>query len=307
MNKKASRNYWKGIPEELKLMCLAEVRGTGHYCTRPVIKYLLDHMDYCDSYIFGTTTYEVIQWIDTAVEMCLFPLEQHDAIWIENLTDIQKILYRSEELLKKIAPADYREGCRTSYDHRYKFNIIEYAQKLDVYFCVLHMFAEEWDRLQERLKLLLADTEQNVRHMLSDKDAEKYAAWDDWAEYHYAGTDAWEPINWLCREFLPGGNARKLFARSYQEYAIYLVELENSRERSAALTHLRTNAENRLKHICDLILDEICDEKENAAEDDKRLLADEAEFEEMLRLSDDRSNNLGKKADNAAENIEFPF
>lgn len=299
MKKKNHRGkYWKGIPEELKLMCLAEVRGTGHYCTRPVLKYLLDHMNECDTYVFGTMPYEVIRWIDTAVEMCLFPLEQHEKDWTESLEDIRQVLYRSEELLKRVAPADYREGYRTSYDNRYECNVIEYAQKLDVYFCVLYMFSEEWDKLQERLKLLLTDTEQNVRHMLSDKDAEKYAAWDDWAEYHYAGTDVWEPINWLCREFLPGGNARKLFARTYQEYATYLADLEKSYGHSAALMHLRTNAERRLKHICDLILDEICDEKEDAVEDDKQLLADEAEFEEMLQLSDDRCCDIGNAVDN---------
>lgn len=170
MKKKNHRGkYWKGIPEELKLMCLAEVRGTGHYCTRPVLKYLLDHMNECDTYIFGTMPYEVIRWIDTAVEMCLFPLEQHEKDWTESLEDIRQVLYRSEELLKRVAPADYREGYRTSYDNRYECNVIEYAQKLDVYFCVLYMFSEKWDKLQERLKLLLTDTEQNVRHKGGDQ------------------------------------------------------------------------------------------------------------------------------------------
>ena len=42
--KKDHIRYWKNFPEELKLMCLAEVRGTGHYCTAPVLKCLADHM-----------------------------------------------------------------------------------------------------------------------------------------------------------------------------------------------------------------------------------------------------------------------
>ncbi len=305
MNKKERNNYWKGIPEELKYMCLAEVHGTGNYCTRPVIKYLLDHMYDCDTYVFEATPYEIIRCIDIGIETCLFPLEQHDKDWTESLGSIEKILYRSEELIEKIAPADYRGGYRTTYDSRYEYNIIEYAQKLDLYFCVLHMFSKEWNKLQDRLKWLLAYTKQNVGNMINSENAEKYASWDDWAEFHFPGTDVWEPINWLYREAIPNGNARKLFARTYQKYAIYLAELENSRERSAALTHLRTNAEKRLKHICEVILDEIAEEKETLKGDDEQLLADEVEFEKMLRLSEDRSHSIGKMAN--SESIEFPF
>ena len=165
-------------------------------------------MNECDSYNFGITPYDVIRWIDTAVEMCFFPLEWHENDWIENIEDIRKVLARSEELLLKVAPADYKEGHRTSYDSQHEFSVIEYIQKLDVYFCVLYMFTGEWQKLQDRLdQQLILETERNVRDMLCSEHAAEYAAMDDWAEFHYPGTDGWEPINWLCRESIPHGNA----------------------------------------------------------------------------------------------------
>ena len=286
--KNHNNNYWKNFPEELRLMCLAEVRGTGHYCTVPVLRCLADHMNECDSFIFGTTPYDVIRWIDTAVEMCLFPLEQHEDDWIANTEDIRKVLARSEELLLKIAPADYREGYRTPDDSCHEFNIIEYAQKLDVYFSILYMFTEEWERLRDRLEQLLSDTEQNVRHMLSYEDAEKYAAWDDWAEFHYVGTDTWEPLNWLCREFLPSGGARKLFAQVYEKYAFFLNELHESSRHSKALSHLITNAEKRLKDICALLLDEVEDCLESTKGDEQCLIADRELYDLMMQKSEKR-------------------
>lgn len=268
MKKKQKSNYWKGFPEELRLMCLAEVRGCGHYCTKPILKYLLDHMNDCDTYIMETSPYEVLRWIDTAVEMCLFPLEQHVEDWIENKIDIHRVLNRAEELLQKVAPADYKEGHRTSHCSQYSISIIEYAQKLNVYFSVLYMFTEEWKSLQNKLDQLLSDTEHNVRHMLSCEDTEKYAFEDDWAEFHYPGTDSWEPLNWLCKEFIPGGNARKLFAQTYEKYALFLEKLGESNRHSIACTHLHSNAERRLRDICNLILDEVEDYLEDAGDKD---------------------------------------
>lgn len=244
MRKKKAKhnwNYWKNFPEELRLMCLAEVHGTGHYCTVPILKYLIDHMYDCDTFIMNTMPYDVIRWIDTAAEMCLFPLEQHEDDWIANAADIRKVLERSEELVIKVAPADYREGHRIPQDSRHGFSIIDYAQKLDVYFSVLHMYTEEWVELKSRLELLLQDTEQNVCHMLSCEDADKYAVEDAWAEFHYPGTDAWEPLNWLCREFIPGGRARKIFTQVYEKYAIFLHKLYIGSRHSKALMHLTVN------------------------------------------------------------------
>lgn len=257
--KKDHKNYWKNFPEELKLMCLAEVQGTGHYSTALVLKCLADHMDECDSYNFGITLYDVIRWIDTAVEIYLFPLEWHEKDWIANTEDIRKVLVRSEELLHKVAPADYKERHRASYDNKHEFSIIEYIQKLDVYYCVLYMFTEEWQKLQDRLDQLISDTEHNVKYMLCSEHAVEYAAIDDWAEFHYPGTDVWEPINWLCRESIPDSNARKLFAQSYEKYVMFLNDLDKDEWHGKALSHMIINAEKRLKHFSELILDEIED------------------------------------------------
>ena len=283
-------NQWKNFPEELKLMCLAEVRGTGHYCTAPVLKCLIDHMNECDSYIFGITPYDVIRWIDTAVEMCLFPLEWHEKDWIANTEDIQKVLDRSEELLLKVAPADYKEGHRTLYDSRHEVSVIEYIQRLDVYFCVLYMFTGEWQKLKDRLdQQLLPETERNVRYMLCSENAEEYAEMDDWTEFHYPGTDGWEPINWLCREFIPHGNARKIFAQSYEKYVMFLNGLDKDERHDNALSHLIANAEKRLRDTCTMILDEIEDCLEDTEGSEQSLTADRALYESMIQKSEERS------------------
>lgn len=250
-------NYWKGIPDELHFMCLEEMKSSRHSYSKRVLNYLKEHMNDCESFIFGTTPYDVIHWIDVALEICLFPLEQREDIWINNTDDICQILIRSEELLKRVAPADYKEGYRVPGDSLYEFNTIEYSQKLDVYFSVLYMFSEEWDKLRERLEQLRIDTEQNVIHMVSFEDAEKYASWDDWAEYHYAGTDSWEPLNWIYREFIPGGNATKIYTEVFKKYVLFLNREYENPKKAGAFLHLKTNAEKRLDNLNDLIQDEI--------------------------------------------------
>ncbi len=256
---KRKNSYWKGIPEELKLMCIAEIRGSEHYCTRSIIRYLLDNMNRCDSIINCVTPYDIIRWIDTAFETCLFPLEHYEDIWIECAKDIEQILHRSDELIKRMAPDDYKAGYRVPYDVRHEHDIIPYAQRLEVYFSVLYMYEEKWDELEEHLNYLLSYTEQNVRCMLSCKDAEIFASMEDWAEDHYIGIESWEPINWLCKEFIPAGNALRILAITYEEYVAYLEKMDIFRGGEAALEHLKTNAERRLRALCDAILDEIDD------------------------------------------------
>ncbi len=249
-------SFWKGVPDELRFMCLAEVRGTGHYCTEPILRFLSDHMYDCDSFIFGATPYDVIRWIDIAVEMCLFPLEWHEDDWIKHKKVIRMVLERFEELLQRVAPVDYKEGYRTSYNSRHSISIVEYAQKLNVYFSVLYMYTEEWEKLQERLDQLLVNTENNVRHMLSFEKEEEYSSVDDWAEFHYIGTDVWEPLNWLYRESIPFGNARKLFAKTYEAYVAFLEDLERRGQPSNACSHIRARAAERLGVIRNRLIGE---------------------------------------------------
>ena len=52
-------------------------------------------------------------------------------------------------------------------DNQYSISIIEYAQKLNIYFSVLYMFMEEWKSLEKRLDQLLSDTENNVRYIIN--------------------------------------------------------------------------------------------------------------------------------------------
>lgn len=289
--KNRTKEYWKGFPEELRLLCLAEVRGSGHYCTKPALCCLMDHMYKCDSFIYEATAYDVIYWIDTTIEMCLFPIEQHEDDWRENLTSIQMIIDRFDELLRRIAPTDYRQGYIISFGSRYRPSIIEYAQKLEVYYSVLYMFTEEWEKLQRHLTLLLMDTERNVENMLLYEEAEKYASWGDWADYHYPGTDLWEPLNWLYRESIPAGKASRLYAKTYEKYVLFLNKYKSfPAQNDKAWEHLRINAESKLKRICDMVLDEIEDEIELSDNEDKQLILEKETFEGMYQRSCVRCN-----------------
>lgn len=282
--------YWKGCPEELRLMCQAELLSREQYCTKPVIKYLIDHIYECDTFMTGVTVYDVIHWIDRGMETCLFPLELYYKEWIENIEDIRTILNRSEELLRRIAPEDLDESYRLTYDDLIGTCIVEYAQKLDVYFSILYMFTEEWENLQDSLNNLLLDTERNIKSMIFYDDCEKFVSCDDWAEdYHYTGTEKWEPINWIYKECIPCEKAIKLYGKVYEQYTLFLNDLNNSLK-SKACEHLCIKAENRLMKLCDFILTEIDDEIEFSEGDEKELSADKNFYVTILNNSLERYN-----------------
>ena len=276
--KKGKTKFWKGVPDELRYMCLANIRSSAKsYCIAPALEYLGDHLLDCDYYVFGTTPYDIIKWIDIVFETCLFPLEVHEEVWRANSDAIWRILNRSEELLNKYAPSDYKQGCRTSFENIQEFNAVEYAQKLNVYFCVLFMITEDWKRLFPYLENVVSDSERNVDNMILYEDAMKYVNSDDWAEYHYVGVDKWEPINWLYRESLPNDKAQKMYAQAYEEYAIFLFEKCSTDADSQAQIGLHRKAEERLLRLCNYFVDEeTCN-----ARDRKR-------FEKMIERSEKR-------------------
>ena len=96
--KKGDKKYWKGVPDELRFMCLAEIHSVGgHYCIQPILKYIADHMHDCDSDGSGTTPFDVVRWIDIVFETCMFPLEYREPNWRSFEKEISQILNRSEE------------------------------------------------------------------------------------------------------------------------------------------------------------------------------------------------------------------
>ena len=112
--KKSNKKLWKGVPDELRFMCLADIHSVGqHYCTESILKYVIDHMHDCDSTISGTTPFDVIRWVDIVFESCMFPLEFHEASWRSFISELSQILNRSEELLRRVGPSDYNTGFRT--------------------------------------------------------------------------------------------------------------------------------------------------------------------------------------------------
>ncbi len=288
--KKTSKKYtyWSGIPDELRYLCLAQSR----FSTKAILGYLLDHMGDCDMFLCKTSPQEIIRQIDVGVE-ALFPLEFHEEDWRENSDEILRLLTRSEQLLQKVAPADYKSGYWTSDPCRPQNDFIALAQRLNVYFCSLYMFTEEEQALRERLELVLSDTERNVRHMLRDQEADKYAAQDDWAEFHYPGLgiDNWEPMRWLSREFIPNENAQMVLVEYCEKYAMFLYEMKSGMPRSLACAHLHSCAEKRLAALCQQLLDIIWENTEGADAIVPPLLSAKDQLEEMLQRGGERQDS----------------
>ncbi len=257
-NNRLNSDYWKGIPDELRRMCLSNV----NYSENPsefsaVAEYLLGQLYICDSFLYGVTPYDVIRWIDRSFELCLFPLETNEDEWIKNWNAIEKILNRSEELIRRYAPTNYSTGYRTPEDRLHYYSIIEYSQKLDVFYSCLYMIMQDYDKYKERLKRVLESTQRNVKYLISLDDAENYVGEVDWAEDHYVGTDTFEPLIWIGREYIPAKEALSIYVEILKKYTVYLKELEKTAPNATALSILRSNARSRLNYTCGLILYEI--------------------------------------------------
>ena len=296
--------YWEGVPDELKSLILADCRGCpgcGEYhSSKPIIDYLTAHMNDCDSIRYGVTPFDVLRWIDIGIE-ALFPLAFHAEDWVNCHDEILAILTHAEELLEKHAPGDYKSGFRRPEDCERKTDIIGFSQKLNVYYCALFSFTEEAKLLQERLECALFDTSINVFNLLKHEDAEKLATEDDWAELHYPGTDAWEPLTWLARESLPSKTARREIVKYFEKYAIDLYTWRSYQSPSKACAHLHNKAEKRLIELCKEIIEEIEEEEEDMEEENgfwSSLQMEKVGYEMMIKKSLDRQVHEVRMEDN---------
>ncbi len=271
---KKKNNYWRGIPEELRFMCMANIHSTGRgYCTSVILDFLGDFMMECDSFVSGITPYDVIRSIDVAFETSLFPLETCGNEWKEHIHEIGNLLNRSEQLIEKVAPSDYRQGHRLP-DLRGSFDIVGYYQRLTLYFCVYYSFTKEWEKFETRLEDLLMSTERNVSFMLTCMKSYEYTSCNEWTdEFHYVGTDAWEPLSWLGKEYIDSPYALTMLIKSYKKYLLFLGEYGNDKNNAEvmiipedpscahslppALEHLRINAEKHLYRLTSYLQDDV--------------------------------------------------
>ncbi|MBP3817286.1 MAG: hypothetical protein J6H31_03205 [Butyrivibrio sp.] len=284
------KNNLQEIPHELYDLLRANVHGSGHNNTVSILKYLMNHMSECDSYIFDTIQYDVIHWIDEAMMKCLFPLELKAEEWIAESNYIHKILKRSEELLEKVAPKDFKEGYITHIKQHYTKNIIEYAQRLNVYFCALYMFTGDYDNLQKWLDQLLVYTENNISHLISDETESRLIHGEDWSKIQFEGTYKWEPLNIFCCHPLPDNKSRELVSYVYENYVLFLYKLSKGRGNYSQICKcLYEKAEKCLYDLCYQILEEInrCIQ-ENGEYTDEMLINEKEEFETMLCRIDER-------------------
>ena len=282
------KNYkWSVIPSELKYMIQAEYLGTEHYCIRGIISWLKEHIYDCDSIITYEPIQEILIWVITAVEECLYPLELNDVPWDKYKEDLKEILERSEKLLMKIAPEDLDEGYRTDYEIEGDFSIIECRQRLNVFLSTLYTFTEEYDKLKVYLDRVLEDSCRNVKYLLGNTKALALATMDDWTDMHLPGAGKYETIAWIAKEFIFGYKPKYYIAESCAKYYLFLKEQEKIYENSEALDHLLAKAEQRLTMQCYYVLEDI-DDCIEFDEMDESVFTKEKEFAESILENLDR-------------------
>ena len=290
--------YWDGLPLDLRHICIAELNSIDHhYVTGPALKSLISHMYECDSFVFDTTPFDVIKWIDTVFECCLFPLIVHHDDWVKYREEIFMIMNRSSQLIEWVAPQNYKEGYISTEKNLGRRSFVEYWQKLNVYYCVFYMICNDQDALENRLDELLKNTELNVQHLLTEKDAWTYIMQDDWTKEHDLFSDLYEPLNWLSREEIPDGMPKRLYAAVQNRYCSFLDDLEppvySARK---TLWQLQNNAEKRLLWLCDLIIEEIEESLSDDSLPDPDLIYANDHFETIMMESIYRTNRRKQKS-----------
>ena len=255
--------YWDGIPKDLRKICKAafwESRQT--YCSDAAIKWLTDHV-FLDPSDLRIAPLVVARWIDVTFEHCMFPLDPHEESWWGNSDEIKKILDRSRDILKKYAPKSDPSKLNIAL-YGDNATCTELSQKLNVYYCALYALTEEEDLLECFIKKVLDDTKQNIRRLITRRDAEKLAIKDDWTDRHYAGIDNIEIITWLTREYIGDLGACIQIAKAYEEYALFLEGLKTDYSNSRACHILHMNAERRLTAYAGMLLEHAEDCLEDA-------------------------------------------
>ena len=76
---------WDGVPTELRILCCLEYvyNSSEGMCVLPVLKYLTSHMYDCDDPSTAVSAYDIVYWIDTGIDNCLFPIEVYEPYWIK--------------------------------------------------------------------------------------------------------------------------------------------------------------------------------------------------------------------------------
>lgn len=247
---------WERLPDILRTMI--QCNGiTGNHYDEGIIRYLTDQLYKCDRWCFGITPYDVIEWIDYGVA-ALFPLFFHEDSWVEFLPAIERILDRSNELMKSYFPEDVISGNRTPSDVEHHVNYVRLAQRLLLFKVVLYSFKEDCEeKLQDTLKRLLGYTERNVMEILDmdDEEAMEYATWDDLDDHYDGSTEEYLILDWLAaKEVLPNQKAIKLLLQTYTEYIDFLYDLDEDLCSKKVLNHLKAKADDNFGTIMDVFL-----------------------------------------------------
>lgn len=280
-----NRNYWEGLPEELILTCMCSKREGANDQIGFVIDYLKSHMRK-GAFFNGIEPVEFLHFAARALEYAFFPL--HIEVWAEFADDLSQILDRYEDLLQLAEDKGCQEWIHTDV----------LRQKWNIFKSVLLMVSEDFDGLESQLVKVLEDSEKNVKAVLGNEEAEINALEDDGdGQYHYPTlwTDIIQPINWLAKESF-SGKPRQIFTRIYEDYCLFLDQLEHNTTSHEVVNSLRSRAEKHLRKLCLEVLDEVEVCLETLGEENPGLITVKECFEEMLCSNRERSIAISKES-----------
>ncbi len=248
-----SINPWDGIPVELRILCQLEYTYNDRegMCVEPMLNFLLAHMNDCDDPSKGVTPYDVIYWIDTGIDFCLFPVFSYEYFWLNNSDKILSLLKRSERLIMKSDPQVLENCTKLNENEFYKPALAVLSQKLDVYFAVCYAFRKEWDLFDEKCEALFEATKRNIKALLSLKDCVRIISEIHGFEFRFPGEEPWEPLMWICDECIIDIDLIHILIPYCELYVDYLQELSSDNE--YAVEQLRNYAEISLRDLYEML------------------------------------------------------
>jgi len=161
--------------------------------------------------------------------------------------------------------------------------MVEFSQRLNIFYATLFMYTKEWDNLNACLKLILKNTALNVGYLLEHDEFADCLNEEGKLSFHYPGSDKYITLDWFAKEFLPNYESTKMIADAYGKYLVYLQEKDRSVYSDKVLDLLTASAEKEFIRLCDSVLEQIDDSIEYGGEPEEIYKDDKDRFSRMLQ------------------------
>jgi len=273
--------YWEGIPTELRLLCQLEktYNHVRHECVQPALIFLCERNPYRIAPGRCVTKEDYLRWLQAAFDYCLIPLNVHEEDWVSNKELIIGALMRAEKVLLDLMPDAYETSILKPVQlEPDKWDINEFAQKLNAYFFFYHACNDENDEMVIRLKMMFTDTKRNVSFLLENKEKADFDNLDRWLGYYFGGYHPYDTMVWLLQEEAISIESFEAQTDTYEQFAFFLSDLTDkfqglSREKARKVQGL---IEKRLQMLCDGLINILKEAK-------KKIKPLASEFEEKIR------------------------